>query len=128
MVTSILHVPTWADLVPHEFANGDQSASLLTLQHSKTFTGFAPTKTLAESWVNVGLLIEPSRPKVVRRIGLCNDLTTEVMNEMVEAKADLIVSYHPPIFRPLKKITFGNWKVRSETLGRLLFDFPTRWS
>ena len=73
--------------------------------------GFAPTRTLAESWDNVGLLIEPSSPKSVTKIGLCNDLTLDVMNEMVEAKADLIIAYHPPIFRPLKALRQSQWKV-----------------
>ena len=42
---------------------------------------------------------------------LTNDLTEDVLEECVEKKADLIVSYHPPIFRPLKRLTQENWKV-----------------
>ena len=45
---------------------------------------------------------------------LTNDLTEDVLEECVEKKADLIVSYHPPIFRPLKRLTQGNWKVGSK--------------
>jgi hypothetical protein len=37
--------------------------------------GFAPN-SLAESWDNVGLLVEPSSSKIVRKIALCNDLVT----------------------------------------------------
>lgn len=68
-------------------------------------------KSLAEDWDNVGLLIEPSAKKVVKKIALTNDLTTDVMTECVEAKTDLIISYHPPIFRPMKKFSLNNWKV-----------------
>ena len=45
---------------------------------------------------------------------MTNDLTEDVLEECVEKKADLIVSYHPPIFRPLKRLTQGNWKVGSK--------------
>ena len=67
---------------------------------------------IAESWDNVGLLIEPSGTKVVNKVILTNDLTEEVVLEAVEVKAELILSYHPPIFRPLKRITQKGWKVR----------------
>jgi len=67
---------------------------------------------LAEDWDNVGLLIEPTAPHTVKNIFLCNDLTEIVMDEAVEKQADLIISYHPPIFRPLKRITQKSWKER----------------
>lgn len=44
---------------------------------------------------------------------LTNDLTEDVLEECVEKKADLIVSYHPPLFRPFKRLTQDNWKVRT---------------
>lgn len=34
------------------------------------------------------------------------------MEEALQKKADLILSYHPPIFRPLKHITWKTWKER----------------
>ena len=40
---------------------------------------------LAEDWDNVGLLIEPSSPHVVKNVFLCNDLTELVMGECVNA-------------------------------------------
>ncbi|XP_053135259.1 NIF3-like protein 1 isoform X2 [Hemicordylus capensis] len=68
--------------------------------------------SLAESWDNVGLLVEPSPPHTVRTLFLTNDLTEEVMEEALQKKADLILSYHPPIFQPLKHITWKTWKER----------------
>lgn len=59
---------------------------------------------LAESWDNVGLLIEPSSPHVVARLMLTNDLTPNVMTECIEKRCDMILSYHPPIFRALKRL------------------------
>ncbi|NXG20634.1 NIF3L protein, partial [Grallaria varia] len=72
---------------------------------------FAPL-SLAESWDNVGLLVEPSPPHTVNTLFLTNDLTEEVMEEAVQKKADLILSYHPPIFAPLKRVTWQSWKER----------------
>ncbi|KAH8263574.1 hypothetical protein KR044_010815, partial [Drosophila immigrans] len=77
----------------------------------KQLESFAPV-SLAEKWDNVGLLIEPTANKHVLRILLTNDLTEPVMGEALEKKVDLIISYHPPIFRPLTRITQSNWKER----------------
>lgn len=71
---------------------------------------FADT-SLAASWDNVGLLIEPTEPKIVSHILLTNDLTEDVMDEAIKLKTDLIVTYHPLIFAPLKSITTEYWKV-----------------
>ncbi|KAM9663553.1 NIF3-like protein 1 isoform 1-T1 [Trichechus inunguis] len=68
--------------------------------------------SFAESWDNVGLLVEPSPPHTVNTLFLTNDLTEEVMEEALQKKADLILSYHPPVFRPLKRITWNTWKER----------------
>jgi len=72
---------------------------------------FAPT-SLAGSWDNVGLLIEPMDKKPISRILLTNDLTEPVMQEALQKKADMIISYHPPIFRPMKRFTSKGWKER----------------
>ena len=72
---------------------------------------FAPT-SLAEKWDNVGLLVEPSAPHTVSRILLTNDLTEPVLEEAVQKEANLIISYHPPIFMPLKSLTQRTWKER----------------
>lgn len=71
---------------------------------------FAPD-SLSESWDNTGLLVEPMTGTVVKSILLTNDLTEDVVEEAVGIQANLIISYHPPIFKPLKKITKSNWKV-----------------
>lgn len=71
---------------------------------------FADT-SLAASWDNVGLLIEPTEPKNVSCILLTNDLTEDVMDEAIKLQTDLIITYHPLIFAPLKSITTQSWKV-----------------
>lgn len=71
---------------------------------------FAP-KSLSEKWDNTGLLLEPQNEKSVVSILLTNDLTEDVVKEALDLNTDLIVSYHPPIFRPFKSITTSTWKV-----------------
>jgi putative NIF3 family GTP cyclohydrolase 1 type 2 len=78
---------------------------------------FAPLETATE-WDNVGLLIEPSGPILVKKMLVTNDLTIPVLNEAIEKKVDLIVSYHPPItksppftnLKPLIRLTHDTWK------------------
>ncbi|KAM6175755.1 NIF3-like protein 1 isoform 1-T1 [Erethizon dorsatum] len=68
--------------------------------------------SFAESWDNVGLLVEPSPPHTVSKLFLTNDLTEEVLQEALQEKADLVLSYHPPVFQPLKRVTWETWKER----------------
>ncbi|XP_043272602.1 NIF3-like protein 1 isoform X2 [Venturia canescens] len=77
----------------------------------EAMNNFADT-SLAASWDNVGLLVEPTVPKNIQHVLLTNDLTENVMQEAIDLRADLIVSYHPPIFAPLKRLTNLNWKER----------------
>lgn len=65
---------------------------------------------LAEPWDNVGLLIKPTKPLVVKSAIITNDLTEKVMAEAIENEVNLIISYHPPIFKPLKRLVGGTWK------------------
>ena len=77
----------------------------------RKLNALAPT-SLAGSWDNVGLLVEPTAPHQVSAILLTNDLTEPVMEEVIEKKINLVLSYHPPIFRPLKRLTHQSWKER----------------
>lgn len=61
---------------------------------------------LAEDWDNVGLLVEPSHAasRAIERAFLCIDLSESVLDEALEHGADLIIAYHPPLFRGLKRL------------------------
>lgn len=87
--------------------------------------------SLAESWDNVGLLIEPSKCRPVRTILLTNDLTDAVMDEAVAMSCDLIISYHPPLFRPIKRLVQKDWKqqlaIRAVEAGIAVFSPHTSW-
>jgi dinuclear metal center YbgI/SA1388 family protein len=58
---------------------------------------------LAQEWDNVGLLVG-DRSSLCRRVLLCIDLTPPVLDEAIKAKADLLISYHPPIFKPVNRL------------------------
>ena len=62
----------------------------------------APTR-LAESWDNVGLLVgDPAQ--TISRVLLTIDYTEAVAREGEAASCDAVIAYHPPIFKPLKRI------------------------
>ncbi|XP_067938971.1 NIF3-like protein 1 [Watersipora subatra] len=75
----------------------------------KKLESIAPLR-LAESWDNVGLLVEPSPPHVVQKLMLTNDLTQPVLTEAVQKKCNMIFSYHPPIFQAMKRLTQVDFK------------------
>lgn len=66
---------------------------------------------LAAEWDNVGLLLEPRRQRgAVARILLTIDLTEAVAEEAIAAGAELVVAYHPPIFRGLQRLSVADAK------------------
>ena len=78
----------------------------------KALERIAPLQ-LAESWDNVGLLVEPTKCQTVKKILLTNDLTEEVIDEAIKIRdVNFIVAYHPPIFTPFKHLTTGHSKER----------------
>lgn len=67
----------------------------------------APVR-FAESWDNVGLLAGRST-KDIRKIYLAVDATDEVIEEAIDAEADMLLTHHPLIFSPLKSVTEENF-------------------
>lgn len=61
--------------------------------------------SLAESWDNVGLLVDPLVNTLIQNILLTNDLTEDIMEEAIKLNAGLIVTYHPNIFQGMKSVT-----------------------
>lgn len=58
---------------------------------------------LAQKWDNVGLLAG-DRAAPVKRVMLCIDLMPAVVSEALRRKADLVVAYHPPLFKPITRL------------------------
>ncbi len=61
-------------------------------------------KTLAYEWDNVGLQVG-SLNKKVKKVLITLDVTKEVVKEALSLKADLIISHHPLIFKPLNSLS-----------------------
>lgn len=60
---------------------------------------------LAEEWDNVGLLVGDALRPLSGPVLLTIDLDTAVAEEAIAMNAGAIVAYHPPIFRPFKRLT-----------------------
>lgn len=59
--------------------------------------------SLQESWDNSGYIVESDSEKC-SKILLTLDITNDSVDEAIYKKADLVISHHPVIFNPLKKI------------------------
>ena len=60
-------------------------------------------KHMAEEWDNPGLLVgDPDQE--VKKILVCLDVSDEIIEQAIHLGADMIVSHHPLIFKPLKKL------------------------
>lgn len=68
---------------------------------------------LAEDWDNVGLQIG-AEEKPVEKVVIALDIDQQILAFAIENKADLIISHHPFIFRPIKRIDYN------QGMGRLI--------
>ena len=75
---------------------------MLVSQVIEKIEAFAPVR-LAGEWDNVGLMVG-DRGSEVKKIMLTLDVDLEVAREAAREGANLIISHHPMIFEPLKKI------------------------
>lgn len=60
--------------------------------------------SLAQAWDNVGLLAG-DRTVAARRGLLCIDLTGPVVAEAIRRRVQIVIAYHPPIFKPISRLT-----------------------
>jgi dinuclear metal center YbgI/SA1388 family protein len=89
-------------------------------------------RSLAADWDNVGLIVCGKGTEPCRRILVTGDLTPPVLAEATRARSDLIVSYHPPIFRPIKRLATLGWDAEdlaAEALARriAIYSPHTAW-
>lgn len=85
----------------------------------------APT-ALAEPWDNVGLLLgDPDAPLTSAHLAI--DMTREVVAEAALHGASAIVSYHPPIFKPVKRVLAGEPSFAALAAGISVYSPHTSW-
>jgi dinuclear metal center YbgI/SA1388 family protein len=80
--------------------------------------------SLAESWDNVGLLVGDPDQRVHRAL-LAVDLTASVVAEARANQCDLWLTYHPPIFQGLKRVTAGSLIYEALRQGVAIYAFHT---
>lgn len=68
---------------------------------------------LAEKWDNSGFLLGDSE-QAVKRIFVCLEINSDTLKQAAEYGANLIISHHPLIFRPMARI------IESDPTGRLV--------
>lgn len=134
-VISSVHHQSYLPVITPAFALTSRSYSHLPSTMDlktvlKVLEQLAPL-SLAESWDNVGLLVEPGKQRPIKTILLTNDLTPDVMDEAESLTCDLIISYHPPLFRPFKRLVQKDWKqqlaIRAIESGIAVFSPHTSW-
>ncbi|WP_185872360.1 Nif3-like dinuclear metal center hexameric protein [Blattabacterium cuenoti] len=69
---------------------------------TKKLENLAPIE-YADSYDNVGLIVGSLDQKIIN-ILITLDLTEDVFNESINKKCNLIISFHPIIFKPIKNI------------------------
>jgi dinuclear metal center YbgI/SA1388 family protein len=74
------------------------------------FDSFAPPG-LQEKYDNSGLVTGHSGMEI-HAVLLCIDVTEAVLDEAIQLGADLIISHHPVLFNPLKRITGSSYTER----------------
>ncbi len=72
----------------------------------KLFEVQYPKKNSCE-WDNVGLLIG-DRENDIKKVLCCLDISSKVIDYAVENDFDLIMSHHPMLFKPIKKIVLDD--------------------
>ena len=65
------------------------------------------SREYACDWDNVGLLAG-RQDKEVKKILLALDATDEVIEKATDLQADLLITHHPMIFSPIKRVTDGD--------------------
>jgi dinuclear metal center YbgI/SA1388 family protein len=78
---------------------------------AEAMEGVAPAR-LAEPWDNVGLLLG-DRAAPCGRVLVAVDWTPAVLEEALALRVDAVVSYHPPIFDALKRLSSDDPKQRT---------------
>jgi len=69
-----------------------------------------------DDWDNSGLLVG-DKENIVTGVLVALDITNDVIEEAVRKKANLIISHHPIIFRPIKKLSSKNPAVKMVSAG-----------
>ncbi|MFO1043833.1 MAG: Nif3-like dinuclear metal center hexameric protein [Planctomycetaceae bacterium] len=85
---------------------------MTTIREICQFLNEVAPLAIAESWDNVGLLLGDNKSEV-SVIVTCLTLTPDVVDEAVAAGAQMVVTHHPLLFKPVQKLTNSTSEGRS---------------
>lgn len=74
---------------------------------TQKFDEAAPLQYAAD-WDMAGTQIDPAPDQDIRLAFVCLDVTDAVVNEAVQAQANVLIGYHPLLFSPVKQLTCDN--------------------
>lgn len=111
-------------------ANARRPKANLAQEVERALHTLAPLR-LAAKWDNVGWIARPGDWTCTRAL-VTVDLTPDVVDEALRSQCNLIVSYHPPIFKPINRLTTNRDDVDGlacEVLGRriAIYSPHTAW-
>lgn len=81
-----------------------------TIREIDLFMSEIAPKTLSEPWDNDGVMLCENADKNVNKILTCLEINDDVISDAVSVGANLIITHHPFIFRPLKNVCDGDYK------------------
>ena len=82
-------------------------------------------KSLSCEWDNDGLMLSPDTGAEVRRVAVALDVTDDTVAFAKDYGAELIVTHHPLIFKPLKRLV-SHKLITLISSGISVFSFHTR--
>lgn len=80
---------------------------MVKLNQIKEFLNTFAPPSFAEEYDNVGLLVD-SENKEIKKVLITLDLDESVAKDAQDKRCDLIISHHPLIFKPLKRLDFDD--------------------
>ncbi len=79
---------------------------MTTIKNIDSYLSEIAPKTLSEPWDNDGIMLAGNVHKEVKNVLICLEVNTDAIKKAAEIGAELIITHHPFIFRPLKNV-FG---------------------
>lgn len=80
---------------------------MVKLEKIIDFLNLIAPPALKEDYDNVGLLVGDNK-KEIKKVLITLDADENVIDEAIKNNVDLILSHHPLIFKPLKRITYDD--------------------
>ncbi len=74
-------------------------------------------KNLSEQWDNDGVMLCGNMKQQVKRAVACLDLTESAVDYCIGSGANVLITHHPYIFRPISNITGDEYRVLSKLIN-----------